>query len=118
MRFIVDEQLPQRLANWLKDVGHDAIHADDIPHTAGKLTDVTICKFADLHNRIVLTKDEDFWQRYLIMKEPKKLIYVTTGNIKNSDLILLFDKNLHLILAQITSHNVVEINQRGIIIRF
>jgi predicted nuclease of predicted toxin-antitoxin system len=118
MTFIVDEQLPHKLAKWLREMGYDAIHADDIPHTAGKLTDVAICKFADIHNRVVITKDEDFWQRYLIIKEPKKLIYVTTGNIKNIDLILLFDRNIHLLLAEITSHNVVEINQDGIIIRF
>ncbi len=118
MKFIVDEQLSYKLAKWLRDIGHDAIHADDIPHTAGKLSDVAICKFADKNNRVVITKDEDFWQRYLIIQEPKKLIYVTTGNIKNTDLIFLFDRNIHLLLAQITTHDVVEINQHGIIIRF
>ena len=54
-----------------KTKGYDALHADDIPHTAGRLTDVAICKFADTHGRIVITKGEDFWKRYLIMKEPK-----------------------------------------------
>lgn len=118
MKFIVDEQLPQKLATWLRDNGHDAVHADDIPHTAGRLTDVAICKFADMHNCVVITKDEDFWQRYLMMQQPKKLIYVTTGNIKNADLIRLFDNNIHLLLLHITNHSVVEINQRDMIIRF
>ena len=118
MKFIVDEQLPQRLAIWLREKGYDAIHADDIPHTDGRLTDVAICKFADVHNRVVITKDEDFWQRYLMMNEPKKLIYVTTGNIKNADLIQLFDRNIQLLVLHITSHNVIEINQRGMVIRF
>ena len=118
MKFLIDEQLPQKLASWLNGKGFDAIHADDVPHTAGKLTDIAICKFADEHNRIVITKDEDFWQRYLLMKEPKKLIYVTTGNIKNKDLIQLFDNNLHLLLTHITSHNVIEINQNDMFIHF
>ncbi len=26
MKFLVDAQLPQRFANWLKEAGHDALH--------------------------------------------------------------------------------------------
>ena len=72
----------------------------------------------EVRHKITPCTSGDFWQRYLIIKEPKKLIYVTTGNIKNIDLILLFDRNIHLLLAELTSHNVVEINQEGIFIRF
>ena len=118
MKFVIDEQLPRKLAFWLHEKGFDSIHADDIPHTAGKLTDVAICKFADTHNRIVITKDEDFWKRYLMMKQPQKLIYLTTGNIKNSDLIQLFDSNIHLLLEYISKHNVIEFNQNGLLVHF
>ena len=118
MKFIIDEQLPRRLATWLKLKGYDAIHADDVPHTAGSLSDVAICKFADANNRIVITKDEDFWQRYLILHQPQKLIYVTTGNIKNADLIQLFENNIHLLLLHIATHNVIELSQRGMVIHF
>ena len=38
MKFVVDEQLPQRLATWLTAKGYDAIHADDVPHTSGRLS--------------------------------------------------------------------------------
>ena len=118
MKFVIDEQLPQKLAWWLKEKGFDSIHPDDIPHTDGKLTDVAICKFADTHSRVVITKDEDFWKRYLMMKEPKKLIYLTTGNIKNVDLLKLFDVNIHLLLQHIANHNVIEFNQTGLLIHF
>ncbi len=118
MTFIVDEQLPYKLAIWLRKKGYNAIHADEISHTAGRLTDVAICKFADAHDYIVVTKDEDFWQRYLLMQEPKKLIYVTTGNIKNTDLIQLFDNNIGILSLHITHHNVIEINQNDMIIHF
>ena len=118
MKFVVDEQLPQKLATWFVAKGYDAIHADTIPHTAGRLTDVAICKFADANARVVITKDEDFWQRYLMVKEPQKLIYVTTGNIKNTDLLQLFENNIHLLLRHITHHNVIELNQKGMIAHF
>ena len=118
MKFVVDEQLPQKLATWFVAKGYDAIHADTIPHTAGRLTDVAICKFADANARVVITKDEDFWQRYLLVHEPKKLIYVTTGNIKNADLIQLFENNIQLLLLHLSNKNVIELNQRGMIIHF
>ena len=118
MKFVVDEQLPQRLSLWLQERGFDSIHADEIPHTDGKLTDVAICKFADNQGRVIITKDEDFWKRYLIMKEPQKLIYLTTGNIKNTDLIKLFDANIALLLQHIPHHSVIEFNQTGLFIHF
>ena len=31
MRFLVDAQLPKRLAEWLNEAGHDALHALDLP---------------------------------------------------------------------------------------
>ena len=37
MRFLVDAQLPRRLARWLQDKGHDALHTRDLP--AGNRTE-------------------------------------------------------------------------------
>ena len=62
--------------------------------------------------------DEDFWKRYVMMKEPQKLIYLTTGNIKNTDLLQLFEANIHLLLQYIAHHNVIEFNQRGLLVHF
>jgi predicted nuclease of predicted toxin-antitoxin system len=118
MKFVIDEQLPYKLALWLQAKGYDAIHADNLPHKKGKLSDVSICKYADSHNRIVITKDEDFWKRYLLMQEPKKLIYLTTGNIKNADLLQLFEQNLQTILHLISQHNVIKFNRNGFNIHF
>jgi predicted nuclease of predicted toxin-antitoxin system len=47
MKFIVDEQLPFQLASWLKSKRYGAIHASDLPHVLGKLTDTSICQIAD-----------------------------------------------------------------------
>ena len=118
MKFVVDEQLPRKLVLGLRSKGYEAIHADDIPHTLGKLSDIAICNFADAQDSIVITKDEDFWQRYLLMKKPKKLIYVTTGNIKNTDLFRLFEHNIDTLVRHIEDNNVIEINQKEMIIHF
>ena len=31
MKFLVDAQLPRRLANWLNQAGHDTLHILDLP---------------------------------------------------------------------------------------
>ena len=118
MKFVVDEQLPRKLVLGLRSKGYEAIHADDIPHTLGKLSDIAICNFADAQDSIVITKDEDFWQQYLLMKKPKKLIYVTTGNIKNTDLFRLFEHNIDTLATHLEDNNVIEINQKEMIIHF
>ena len=48
----------------------------------------------------------------------EQLIYLTTGNIKNSDLLQLFEANIQLLLQYITNHNVIEFNQRGLLVHF
>jgi len=48
-------------------------------------------------------------------KEPYKLLHVKTGNIKNSQLIELFDKNLELIVKELDESAVVQISQNYII---
>jgi predicted nuclease of predicted toxin-antitoxin system len=32
MKFLIDAHLPMRLANWLKEKGHDVIHTRELPH--------------------------------------------------------------------------------------
>jgi len=31
MKFLVDAQLPKRLAQWLNEAGHDTVHTLDLP---------------------------------------------------------------------------------------
>jgi predicted nuclease of predicted toxin-antitoxin system len=66
-------------------------------------------------NRIVISKDVDFYDSFTAKKEPYKLLQVKTGNIKNTKLIELFEKNMELILKQIDESYVVQISQTHII---
>jgi predicted nuclease of predicted toxin-antitoxin system len=45
--------------------------------------DSKIIELAILENRVVLTKDSDFLDSYLIKNQPNKLLLVKTGNIHN-----------------------------------
>jgi predicted nuclease of predicted toxin-antitoxin system len=89
MKFIVDAQLPKSLSDFLKDAGFSSLHTLDLPEM-NRTGDSTIIEKAGIESRIVITKDADFLDSYLLFGKPAKLLLVKTGNIPNSDLLKLF----------------------------
>jgi len=61
----------------------------------------------------VVSKDSDFFNRYLVKSEPYKLIIVSTGNISNKNLLILIEKNLDKIIEEISHNFVVEITEKS-----
>ncbi len=102
MKFLVDAQLPRRLAHEITALGGSAVHTLDLP--AGNLTtDTEITQLALKEYRVVVTKDSDFVDSFLLRGEPAKLLFITTGNIPNNDLLQLLRANwvpLQTMLAQ------------------
>lgn len=117
MKFLVDAQLPKALKRFLDARGFDAVHTLDLP---GKnaTADTEINKVSLTENRIVISKDSDFYDSYSAKQEPFKLLYLTTGNISSKDLIDLFDKNLLLIIHSLQNGSVVELNRKTVITIF
>ncbi len=114
MKFLVDAQLPKRLSIFFNEVGHDSIHTLELPNK-NFTTDSYITDLADEQSRIVVTKDVDFLESYLVKKQPQKLILVKTGNINNNDLINLFANNLPLLINLLKANSFIEINGDEII---
>lgn len=81
MKFIIDAQLPKLLADWLKEHGFDAIHTLELPE-ANRSDDSEIITVADRDDRVVISKDSDFFDDHILRGKPKKLLVVKTGNIK------------------------------------
>jgi predicted nuclease of predicted toxin-antitoxin system len=89
MKFLVDVQLPRRLAHWLQAEGHEATHTKDLP--AGNRTgDAVINELSLCEQRVIITKDEDFVDLFLLRHEPYTLLLVATGNISKRELERLF----------------------------
>ena len=114
MKFIVDAQLPKTLAYFLREKGFDAVHTSELP-AGNDTTDAEINRLSLAENRIVISKDSDFYDSFTAKKEPYKLLHIKTGNIRNSELIELFDKNVDLIVNELRESSVVQISQSYII---
>ncbi|KPQ32213.1 MAG: hypothetical protein HLUCCA11_22100 [Phormidesmis priestleyi Ana] len=115
MKFLVDAQLPKRLARFLASRGHDAVHTQDL--SKGNTTsDADINLLSLREERIVITKDADFVQSFLLKEQPYKLLLVATGNIKNAELEDLFAKHLNQLTESFEHHGYLELGYDAIVI--
>ena len=114
MKFIVDAQLPKSLARLLVSLGHDAIHTLDLP-LKNATRDSYISTISIKEQRIVISKDSDFYDSFQIKKEPYKLLYLTVGNMRNTHLLALFTQNINIIVNELSLSDVVEMNATSII---
>ncbi|MCS5700516.1 DUF5615 family PIN-like protein [Cyanobium sp. FGCU-52] len=73
--------------------------------------------WADRHGVIVFSKDADFVKSHLLQGTPKKLLVITTGNIKNQDLLSLLLKALPTLEEAFINHNLTELGRSSVMIR-
>ena len=99
VKFFIDTQLPPILAKFFAEKQLDTIHTTDFPD-GHLLQDSEIVRIAITENRIVVTKDSDFLDNYLLKGAPPKILLLKLGNISNRDLLHVMDLFLEQIVAQ------------------
>lgn len=109
MRFLVDAQLPERLARMLTAAGHDAVHTSELPK-GNRSRDREIASLADREDRVVVTKDADFRDSHRLGGAPRRLLIVSTGNVTNDALIALFATNRERLVAALEDARFVELD--------
>jgi predicted nuclease of predicted toxin-antitoxin system len=115
VRFLVDAQLPQKLAVALTNAGHDAIHTLDLPDK-NRTSDSLLQKIADAQGRIVVSKDADFLSSHLVSGTPQRLLEISTGNMANAQLLSLILGNLVRIEAAFVTTSHVELTATTLIV--
>jgi predicted nuclease of predicted toxin-antitoxin system len=79
MRFLVDAQLPPALCRWLAARGHEATHVGDIG--LGAASDSEIASYAEAHELVLISKDEDFI--VLRLSDRFAFLWLRCGNATN-----------------------------------
>ena len=115
MKFLVDAQLPRRLALKLVELVHDATHTLDLSD-GNDSTDQEICQIADSEDRIVVTKDSDFVDSFHLQNTPTRLLLISTGNINNNDLLDRISESIETIGKQFNNYDFLELNCTTLII--
>ena len=105
LKFIVDTQLPPSLSRRLLDYGYDSIHTTNF-ESGHLLNDKTIRQIVVAESRIVITKDVDFLDYFILRGAPPKVLLLELGNISISKLFAIFDGNIKQIKKLFEFENV------------
>jgi predicted nuclease of predicted toxin-antitoxin system len=113
MKFLVDAHLPPSLCAVLERHGHDANHTLNLP-AKNATTDSILNQISLDEQRVVISKDSDFFYSHLVLGRPWKLILVKTGNMSTAELCALFERHLAEIEAALEQHTLVELDRAAV----
>jgi predicted nuclease of predicted toxin-antitoxin system len=88
VKFIVDAQLPPALARLLRESGYDAVAVREIG--LREASDAEIWRYAIQQQAAIITKDQDFAERYLYSRDQPVVVWLRVGNTSNQALIRWF----------------------------
>lgn len=98
----------------MREAGHDTIHTLDLPDR-NRTPDEIINDLSARDLRVVVTKDTDFVDTFLLSNRPYKLLLIATGNIGNADLEDLFVAQLPTIAEAFQSYDYLELTRTNLI---
>src|SRR5687768_3048072 len=101
MRLLVDAQLPPALARFLVERGCAAEHVADLGLRFA--TDPEIWVRAQRDGCALMTKDEDFFLRWLAGKREVPIVWLRGGNIGNRELFTRLQPLLPDILGRLAN---------------
>jgi len=117
MKFLIDAHLPYQLKNWISAKGFEAVHTLDL-QGKNETPDTNIIKYSMDEKWIVVSKDADFYEYFVIKQMPYKLVWITFGNLRNKQLIKLFELNFSAIILLLKNSKVIEFGNKEIITHF
>lgn len=115
MKFLCDVHISLKVSKLIEELGYGCEHVNNILdkwHT--KDSDIT--HYTDSNSLILITKDQDFRNSFLLSRKPKRLIKINLGNISNSELMQIIKNNMNQIV-EINSANesfMIEIDKQNI----
>ena len=115
MKFLVDAQLPRRLALWLQQRGHEVTHTLDLAQQ-NRTPDPSLLALANKDGYVLLTKDSDFEISFELGQGPPRLLLISTGNIHNDELLELFARHEEDLLRLLAQHTFLELSQSQLIV--
>jgi len=110
MNFPVDAHLPPGPCVLLQAAGHDARHTAGLP-AQNKTPDRVINELSVAEQRVVISKDTDFYYSHVLHNRPWKLLLVRTGNIRARELKELFERQLPAITQALETNSLVELDR-------
>ncbi|MEK6750994.1 MAG: DUF5615 family PIN-like protein [Chloroflexota bacterium] len=115
MNFLIDANLPRRLARIFQERSHNAVHTLDLPE-GNATADAALLEYADENNCTITTKDSDFSTSFWLQNRPNKLLLISTGNIRNAELETLLIANFDQLISALIENRYVELTREHVIV--
>jgi predicted nuclease of predicted toxin-antitoxin system len=93
VNILCDVHISFKVLNFLRDQGLNVKHVNELPDK-WNTKDSVISRFCDENDFVILTKDKDFKDSFLLKRKPKKVLKVNLGNISNEQLIQILSDNI------------------------
>lgn len=90
--FLVDQMLPSRLVDALKEEFPSSVHVCD--QGLANATDREIADYADENSLVILTKDSDFDRMTEFGESPRKVVRIAVGNVSNDETVRVVTSHL------------------------
>lgn len=97
MKLLLDQNLSRKLINILQDSYPGSQHVTMVLSESSD--DREIWNYAKENGFTIVTKDDDFEQRSILLGHPPKVIWIRLGNCKTADVVALFTNSRKIILA-------------------
>jgi len=91
MKFLLDAQLPPNWAIQLRSFGHECLNTRELP-LGNRTPDSTINDLSLKDRLVVVTKDADFVNSFLLHGSPYKPLLISACNISNEGLGALLER--------------------------
>ncbi|MGF1532115.1 MAG: DUF5615 family PIN-like protein [Bernardetiaceae bacterium] len=96
---LCDVHIAYKVTRFFAEKGLNAVHVNDVLDS-WFTQDQAICAYADAHDLMVVTKDADFKNSYLVEDTPKKLLKISLGNTSTKILLALLESNYAVLQKQ------------------
>ena len=117
MNFLIDENLPSSLVDYLRIKGHTALHVQDAGLAAS--ADSTILRSALENHAVVVTHDGDFPQMLALSRASGPSVILLRGDIPDEpeDIAILISSLSPEAVLALEDGAVVSIDARGVRVR-
>jgi predicted nuclease of predicted toxin-antitoxin system len=113
VKFLVDMPLSPALTTWLKENGHDAVHAAELG--LGRAADSEIMALAKREGRTVITADLDFPRLLAIARDTNpSLILFRSGDWNETDVVARMGEVLQALTAADIAQSIIVVDRERI----